>query len=229
MSKQEQVLERRPLASRQWRASAWAAGRMASAGISANAISVAGMAAGIAAGVALWATSEVESGGIAQRALWVAAALLVQARLIANLLDGMVAIERGVASRVGGLYNEIPDRVSDAATLIGLGSAFGGSVMAGFIAALLAVFTAYVRAAVKVAGAPQDYCGPMAKQQRMFAVTVACVLCALIPLAWQSWNVSDWTWTIPQVTLWIIAAGCVVTVIRRLKRAATALRGNEHG
>ena len=48
-----------------------------------------------------------------------------------------------------------------------------------FLAAILAIFVAYVRAAVKVAGAPQDYSGPMAKPHRMFLVTVTALLCAL--------------------------------------------------
>lgn len=186
------------------------------------------MLAGIAAGIALWGTSALEPSGFGQRMLWVTAAVMIQARLIANLLDGMVAIERGAASRVGGLYNEVPDRVSDAATFIGLGYAFGGDVEAGYAAAILAVFTAYVRAAAKVAGAPQEYVGPMAKQQRMFIVTLACAGCALLPAGWQSGNVAEWMWTIPRVTLWIVIAGCMVTVIRRLMRAARALEDTGH-
>ena len=46
---------------------------------------------------------------------WLCGAVLVQLRLLANVLDGMVAVGRGVASPVGELYNEIPDRVSDTA------------------------------------------------------------------------------------------------------------------
>ena len=46
-------------------------------------------------------------------------------RLLANLLDGMVAIGRGIASPVGELFNEVPDRVSDTAVLLGLGVAGG--------------------------------------------------------------------------------------------------------
>ena len=40
-------------------------------------------------------------------------AAAVQARLVCNLLDGMVAIEGGKKSSVGALYNEFPDRIAD--------------------------------------------------------------------------------------------------------------------
>ena len=78
---------------------------------------------------------------------WLAAAVLVQLRLLANLLDGMVAIEAAQASRVGELFNEVPDRVSDAATLVGLGFAVGSVPLLGFLAAILAILVAYIRAA----------------------------------------------------------------------------------
>ena len=43
--------------------------------------------------------------------LFLVAAVCVQLRLLANLLDGMVAVGSGQASRIGELYNEVPDRV----------------------------------------------------------------------------------------------------------------------
>src|ERR1043166_10194144 len=92
---------------------------------------------------------------------WLAVAVLVQRRLTANMLDGMVALDSGRASRVGELYNEVPDRVSDAAVFIGAGFAFGGNVTLGYAAAILSIFTAYVRAAGKIAGAQNEFCGPM--------------------------------------------------------------------
>jgi phosphatidylglycerophosphate synthase len=106
-------------------------------------------------------------------------------RLLANMFDGMVAIESDRASPIGELFNEVPDRVSDAALLIGLGYARGGHVLLGFTAALLAVFTAYVRAMGKVAGGRQEFCGPMAKPQRMLVVTATALWCGLAPAAWQ--------------------------------------------
>src|SRR5205809_7643373 len=100
------------------------------------------MCACIVAGIALGVTSVAD-----YRILWLTAALGAQLRLTANMLDGMVALASGRASKVGELYNEIPDRVSDAAVFIGAGFAWGGNVALGYVATILAIFTAYIRAA----------------------------------------------------------------------------------
>ena len=170
--------ERRPIASRDRKASQWAARVLAGWGVSANAISIAGLFGGVAAGATLAATPFADGW---ERPAWLAAAVFIQLRLLANMLDGMLAIASGQASAVGELYNEVPDRISDAATLVGLGYALGGHVALGFTAACVALFTAYVRAMGKVAGAGQEFCGPMAKPQRMFVATVVALYCGLTP------------------------------------------------
>ena len=80
----------------------------------------------------------------ATRWLWLAAAVFIQLRLIANLLDGMVAVEGRKGGPTGDLWNEAPDRISDAAIFIGAGYAAGSASVLGFAAALVAVFVAYV-------------------------------------------------------------------------------------
>src|SRR5690606_20478807 len=99
-------------------------------------------------------------------------------------------------------------------------------VVLGWAAALVAVFTAYIRAAVKVAGAPQDYCGPMAKPQRMFVVTMVAVYMALSPAAWQpQFELSaQHSVGLSAVALAIVVSGGLVTAVRRLWRAAVFLK-----
>jgi phosphatidylglycerophosphate synthase len=221
--------DRRPIAARDTRWSRAISRRLVAWNVSPNGISVAGMISGVVAGVAFAATSYVRAGGVAERALWLVGAVLVQLRLLANMFDGMVAVESGKASRVGELYNEAPDRVSDAVTLIGLGYAAGGSVPLGYVAACLALFTAYVRTLGKAAGAPNDFCGPMAKQQRMFLVTAAALYVALTPETWQpSWSAGR-AWGLAAAVLLVIIVGCVVTSIRRLSRVSRALRARAGG
>ena len=216
----KQSPDRRPIRSREHKVWIAAAHALATRGVSANAISVFGMVACIGAGVALAMTSHTD--GWTMRSLWIAGALLIQLRLVCNMLDGMVAIERGIASPVGELYNEIPDRVSDMAALIGLGYAASSSVPLGFLAAALAVFVAYVRAMGKAAGAPNDFRGPMAKQQRMFLATLAALFMGLAPVGWKQ---PFWSgWTVPSVILAVICIGCGITAIRRIRRAAGMLR-----
>jgi phosphatidylglycerophosphate synthase len=213
--------ERRPIATRDRKASQWAARLLARWGVSANSISVAGLFCGITAGAALAITPYADGW---ERAAWLAAAALIQIRLLANMLDGMVAIASARASAVGELFNEVPDRISDATTLIGLGYAVGGNVALAFTAACVALFTAYVRAMGKVAGAGQEFCGPMAKPQRMFVATVVSLYCGLAPADWQPrWELSPSPVGLPAAASLLIIVGGVVTSIRRLGRIARTL------
>ena len=209
--------DRRPIAARDLGFFKALASRLAKAGVSANAISLAGMAAGLLAGAALALTARWEP---AARALWAAAAAFIQLRLVANLLDGMVAIESGTASKVGELYNEVPDRISDTAALAGLGYAAGGDPVLGWAAALAAMFTAYVRTTGKGAGAPHDFRGPMAKQQRMALVTLLALVGAAAPRAWQAVGGRS----LVQWVLLVIIAGSILTALRRLRAVARVLR-----
>jgi phosphatidylglycerophosphate synthase len=203
--------ERRPLASRELgiaqRAAAWLIGRS----VPANVISLASIGCAALAAAALVATQWAD--GVAVRVLFLAAAGLVQARLLANLLDGMVAVGSDTSSPTGELFNEVPDRMADALILIGAGFSVGGSPALGHLAALLAIFTAYVRALGNSVGATQLFIGPMAKPQRMAVVTVACACDALMPARWMA------------LALLVIALGGVITASRRLRRIADQLRG----
>src|SRR6185437_5421568 len=69
-------------------------------------------------------------------------AIAVQARLICNLLDGMVAIEGGKKSPVGSIFNEFPDRIADSLFIVALGYAVGWPAL-GWFGALAAALTAY--------------------------------------------------------------------------------------
>jgi phosphatidylglycerophosphate synthase len=205
--------DRRPIAARELGIVQRLAGWLVARGASANGISVTGMVAGIAAGLCLAATWELAEW---RRPLWLLAALLVQLRLLANMLDGMVAVGRGIASPAGELFNEVPDRVSDTAALVGLGLAAGEPVL-GLAAALAAMATAYVRAVGKAAGAPSDFRGPMAKPHRMALVTAVALWAGLAP--------SGWAVDLPVIALWVILVLSLVTAWRRLAGAYGVLRG----
>lgn len=210
--------ERRPIASRNLKASQAIAAWLAARGASPNGISVAGVVVSALAGLAFWSTAAYPD---FNRLAWLTGAVCVQLRLQANMFDGMVAIASGKASRLGELFNEAPDRFSDAFMLIGLGYAAASDPTLGYLAALGAVLTAYVRALGKVAGAPQDYCGPMAKQHRALMVTILAVYMGLAPTAWRPIE-----WRLPALALAMIFVGTLVTTARRLWRAARYLQGS---
>ena len=211
-------IDRRPIATRNRKWAQDATTWLASRNVSPNAISIAAMCACIVGGVALGLTSIAN-----YRILWLIAALGAQLRLTANMLDGMVAIASSRTSKTGELYNEVPDRISDAAVFIGAGVAWGGNITLGYIATILAIFTAYVRAAGKIAGAPNEFCGPMAKQHRMLVVTLICLYSAIMPRTWQVIAFNDSQIGLMTLGLVVIVVGCVITIVRRLGRIAHAL------
>jgi phosphatidylglycerophosphate synthase len=213
------LLDRRPIATRNRKWAQASARWLAARNVSPNAISIAGMCACIIAGLALAATSLAY-----HRLEWLIAAAGAQLRLTANMLDGMVALNSGRASKTGELYNEVPDRVSDAAVFIGAGFAWGGNVALGYIATILSIFTAYIRAAGKIAGAPNEFCGPMAKQHRMLVITLICLYSAVVPRTWQIFHFGKLEAGAMAFGLAVIIAGCVITIVRRLNRIARALR-----
>lgn len=164
---------------------------------------------GIAAGVAFWGTGQV--GGIGRAALFAAAALAIQARLLCNLFDGMVAVEGGLRTKSGEIFNELPDRFADWAVFVGAGYAAGAGPtgpLLGWAAALLAILTAYVRALGASAKASQHFEGPMAKQHRMALMTGAAVASAVAAGLGLSWPLPAWA-------LAMVIVGSAVTVVRR--------------
>lgn len=143
-------------------------------------------------------------------------ALCIQGRLICNLLDGMVAIEGGKKSVLGALYNEFPDRIADSIFIIALGYATPFPFL-GWLGALAAALTAYVRVFGGSLGLPQDFRGPMAKQHRMAVMTLACVLGAVENHLYAT------GWAL-LAGLAMIALGSLLTCITRTLAMARLLR-----
>jgi phosphatidylglycerophosphate synthase len=201
---------RRPIRAR---SSAWAqaaARWLAASRVTPNQISVASVACACAAAAGLllypgWTGLLVCAAGI-------------QARLACNLLDGMVAVEGRRSSPLGQLYNEFPDRIADSVLIVALGYAAGAPWL-GWLGALLAALTAYVRAFGAALGQPQDFRGPMAKQHRMATMTAGCLAGAVeAPL-----NGSSYALTL---AAGLIAAGSLATCITRTRAIAARLNTN---
>ena len=197
---------------------------LASRHVSPNIISVTSVVFGIAACATLMMTSCTD--GLWIRISWVASAVLIQLRLLANMLDGMVAIESNLCSTIGDLFNEVPDRISDSVILIGAGYAVGGSPALGFVAAIIALFVAYTRAIGASVGAGQAFHGPLAKPHRMFILTLACLYCGVCPKAWQP-IVAESGFGITAGALLLIIVGGIVTALRRLIFITSTIRAQD--
>jgi len=151
--------------------------------------------------------------------LYVSAAAGIPVRGLCNLCDGLMAVEGGLRTRLGPLYNDFPDRISDTLLLAAAGYSlqlpWGREL--GWAAALLATMTAYVRTLGGCAGAPQPYCGPMDKTGRMALLAFACVAASIE----SGLGLPERAMT---AALWCMVIGCGVTIIRRLSRIVANLR-----
>lgn len=206
--------DRRPLASRD---TGWAhtiTRWLAKTAITPNQISIASMFAAGICGVAFCFAAQTD--GNLRIFLLICGAIFCQIRLLCNLFDGMVAVEAGKSAPDGAFWNEFPDRISDIVIFAGIGYGIDAPAL-GWAAGALSVLTAYIRELGRASGAGTDFCGPMAKPQRMATITIAAVLTMFAPL----WNGHN---QILLLALWIIAIGALATVVRRSARLITALQ-----
>ena len=220
---------RRPISQRSHGWAKWLTGVLVKSGVTPNFISFTSIVWASLAGLCFYATALATNAG--DRALLcLGAALFCQLRLLANMMDGMVAVEAGKGSPDGAIWNELPDRFADIAVLVGAG--YGAAIAAlvdpvlGWSAALAAVLTAYVREVCKSAGAPADFSGPMAKPHRMFVMTMAALL-----------SIFEGTWVeetfgtdgglqegrFIALGLWIVVIGSTFTTLNRARRALVFL------
>lgn len=184
---------------------------LAGRGIRPNRISQAGLGFAALGLMAFFCLPQIDPG--LRAAPLVLAALAIQGRLVCNLLDGMVAVEGGLGQADGPFWNEVPDRLSDAAFLVGAGFA-ADNIALGWAATALAALTAYLRELGRSEGFAPDYSGPMAKQHRMALLTGGCLAAAI-------WPEPEKVLT---ATLWLIAAGTAATALRRSLRLIRALK-----
>lgn len=153
---------------------------------------------------------------------WLAAATCIQLRLLCNLMDGMLAVEGGLKTPDGELYNEFPDRLADVLLLAALGLADGtiASERLGWLCAAGAVMTAAVRLQGAALTGVHDFRGPMAKPHRMALATAACLLQAVLLL----------TGTPAMPLTWLLGtmlAGITLTLGRRLRGLSRTLHARQ--
>ena len=203
---------RRPIPSRQASWAIRAAGWLQRVGVRPNQISVWGVGFAAFAAVCLVLAGRSEAG--VRIALLVAAAGAIPLRLLCNMLDGMLAVEGGMQTARGELFNELPDRIADVLILAGAGYAIGDAAWGGALgwaAAAAALLTAYVRTLGVAVGAGQHFAGPMAKPRRMHVVIGACLLSAVETAAgWVEGRALA-------IGLVLIILGCGATIARRLR------------
>jgi CDP-diacylglycerol--glycerol-3-phosphate 3-phosphatidyltransferase len=173
--------------------------------ISPDAISAAAVVAAALGGACL-------AGSTGIPALLLVVPFLAAARLILNLLDGMVARRTGTSRPMGEVWNEVGDRLGDVLFIGALAfvPAVGPALALG--AALAAVLASFVGLAARAAGGRRLYGGILSKPGRMIVLAVAA------PLAFLTGD--------PRILAAgavILLVGGVVTLLQRLRTAAREL------
>ena len=135
------------------------------------------------------------------------------------MLDGLLAVEGALASPVGELWNDVPDRIADVVILAAAGYAVTWSwgEPLGWAVATAAVLTAYIRVLGGALGTRQHFIGPMAKPHRMAVLTAACLV-SLGEVA-----LSDFRGAVIAAALAVVLAGSLATAARRVSLIAQEL------
>lgn len=177
-------------------------------GVHPDVISYASIVAAALAAVCFWRAGDFPR-------LLLVAPLFCYVRLWLNMLDGMVALAAGKASRRGEILNDLPDRVSD--VLIFAGVAHSGLAHAplAYWASILAVMTAYVGLFGQAVAGRREFGGMMSKPWRMVVLHAgAWITFALMwmnrPITFAGLTVLDWTCV-------IVIVGCGQTIAVRLR------------
>ena len=184
-------------------------------GIPPDAISYLSIVPALAAALCFW-----KSG----RNTWllIIAPVFCYLRLWLNMLDGMVAIAAGKASARGEIVNDLPDRISDVIIFAGVAQSDLMNPLIGYWTAILSLLTAYVGLFGQAIRGRREFSGIMSKPWRMVALSLG----AWATFAYRSQaELHDFgRLTILDWTCLVIIAGCLETIIVRLKRILTALQ-----
>jgi len=131
------------------------------------------------------------------------------ARMALNAVDGMMAREHAMKTRLGSLLNELGDVVSDALLYLPLALVPGWPAVAVVCAVVLAGASELAGVAAVQAGASRRYDGPMGKSDR------AAVFGALGLALGLGAPAGRWL----DVVLWIVVALLALTIGNRVRKA----------
>lgn len=135
------------------------AARLARGGATANIVTLAAMVDSILVGVVLVLWPEVTW-------LWLILPVFLFLRMAANAIDGILAREFGMKSRLGAILNEVGDVVSDAALYLPFALLPGVNPIWVVLAVVIAVIGEMTGILGQVIGASRRYDGPMGKSDR---------------------------------------------------------------
>jgi phosphatidylglycerophosphate synthase len=196
------------------------AGRAASAGITLDAVPVFTVVFSILAAVCLMTASDVTSSHWLASLVWLGAAACIVLRQLCSMIGGRMA-----KPAAGGLFVEVADRIADMIILMAAGYSNDwvvklAGIPLGWVAAVLAMMTAFIRAQGAALTGTQTFAGPMARPHRMIVIALAC-LGALV----EQWTSNDGKVEhVMQAALAVIIVGSAITCVQRLRIITKQLR-----
>ncbi len=177
--------------------------RLAAAGVTANQVTMAAAVLSIAAGagIAIFPTANLP---------YLLLPLVLFVRMALNAIDGMLAREHAMASRLGAILNELGDVVSDTALYLPFMLAPAIEPWGIVLFCLLAVMAEMMGVVAIQIGASRRYDGPLGKSDRAFAFGLLGFLIGMgFAGGWMNW---------------VIILLCLLAVITIVNRAAKALK-----
>lgn len=184
-------------------------------GVHPNTVSYSSIVAAAAAGVCFWKAGALP-------VLLIPAVGFCYLRLWLNMLDGMVALASGKASRTGEIANELPDRISDVVIFVGAAHSGLCHVLSGYWAAIFALLVAYVGTLGQAVGVQREFSGWMTKPWRMVTLHIGAWL-TLALLWWGDGRIGYGGLFVLDWTMLVVIAGCIQTLVVRLVRILRAL------
>jgi len=130
-------------------------------------------------------------------------------RMALNAIDGMLAREHNMKTRLGAVLNELGDVVSDSALYLPLAlvPAFNHWLVVGLV--ILAVMVEMVGVVAIQIGATRNYAGPMGKSDRAFAFGLIALLLGL--------GVAEGTWVTAALSIMLLLS--LFTIYNRARLA----------
>ena len=188
-------------------------------GIHPDVVSCASLVAAAAAAVCFWQAQNLP-------ALLIPAVGFCYLRLWFNMLDGMVALASGKASRRGEIFNEVPDRISDVVIFVGVAHSGLCHPLIAYWVAIFCLLVAYVGTLGQAIAGRREFGGLMTKPWRMVALHVGAWL-TLAALWSDGGRITYGQLTILDWTNLVIIVGCVQTIALRLRRTVQALEADD--
>ncbi len=178
--------------------------RLVEGKVSANSMTVVGVASGAGIGAALFLGLRFDD-----RFLFLVP-FLCMTRLTANALDGSIARRTKTATPQGAIVNELGDRAGDALMISGASLVDPSLTLAAIAASFICSLTGLLG---QTTGGLRLTCGPMGKADRVALLAVAAPMAILVsPAVLEAW-------------LWIVVIGSVLTAGRR----SLSCVGGSHG